>query len=183
VSSFGNLIRSVVAALSTTPVRKTESNHHRPADTANRGLRSAPDEPGRSGSSATVEVDPASIGRVRMTYVPSTDGDPDPGEIVWTWVPYEERDGRGKDRPVLIVAEEPSGTRLAVQLTSKPHDGSEDYVPIGSGPWDAQGRPSWVNVDRVFRVYPEGMRREAAAIDKSAYVRVAGVLRDLYGWR
>ncbi|RLQ86536.1 type II toxin-antitoxin system PemK/MazF family toxin [Mycetocola zhadangensis] len=140
------------------------------------------EEPGRFGDSATVEVDPAAIGRVRMTYVPSTDGDPDPGEIVWTWVPFEERDGRGKDRPVLIVAEEPGGTRLAVQLTSKPHDGSRDYIPVGSGPWDAQGRQSWANIDRVFRVLPAGMRREASAIDKSAFVRVAAALRDLYGW-
>ena len=148
-----------------------------------RSPQTTTDEPGRYGQSATVEVDPALIGRVRMTYVPSTDGDPDPGEIVWTWVPYEERDGRGKDRPVLIVAEEAAGTRLAVQLTSKPHEDSPAYIPVGSGPWDSQGRPSWVNVDRVFRVYPEGMRREASAIDKTSFVRVAAALRDLYGWR
>ena len=53
-----------------------------------------------------------------MTYSPSTDGAPDPGEVVWTWVPFEERDGRGKDRPVLVVAAEKGGTYLAVQLTS-----------------------------------------------------------------
>ncbi len=118
-----------------------------------------------------------------MTYVPSTDGDPDPGEVVWTWVPYEERDGRGKDRPVLIVADEPAGTRLAVQLTSQPHRDEDGYVPIGSGPWDPQRRPSWVNVERVFRVHPDGMRREGSAVDKSSYVRVAARLRDLYAWR
>ncbi|GAB5080487.1 hypothetical protein ARTHROSP310_36360 [Arthrobacter sp. AD-310] len=27
------------------------------------------------------------------------DGEPDPGEVVWTWVPYQEDHGRGKDRP------------------------------------------------------------------------------------
>ena len=59
-----------------------------------------------SGPSATVEIDPRRIGAVRMTYSPSTDGAPDPGEVVWTWVPFEERDGRGKDRPVLVVAAE-----------------------------------------------------------------------------
>ena len=60
--------------------------------------------PGQAGPSATVEIDPRDIGAVRMTYSPSTDGAPDPGEVVWTWVPFEERDGRGKDRPVLVVA-------------------------------------------------------------------------------
>ncbi|HEY3647051.1 MAG TPA: hypothetical protein VGL33_03705, partial [Streptosporangiaceae bacterium] len=59
---------------------------------------------GESGPDATVEVDPHRIGPVRMSYSPQTDGAPDPGEVVWTWVPFEENDGRGKDRPVLVVA-------------------------------------------------------------------------------
>lgn len=181
MSSFGNVIRSLVGTLRRQVTKVAGAAAPGAGADARQGLDT--DERGRSGEFATVEVSPAAIGRVRMTYVPSTDGDPDPGEIVWTWVPYEERDGRGKDRPVLIVAEEPAGPRLAVQLTSKPHDGSRGYVPIGSGPWDQQGRPSWVNVERVFRVHPLGMRREASAIDKSSYVGVAAALRDLYGWR
>ena len=68
-----------------------------------------------------------------MTYSPSTDGAPDPGEIVWTWVPFEENDGRGKDRPVVVVATETGGTVLAVQLTSKAHDGMWNSS-LGSGP-------------------------------------------------
>ncbi|MGW2658988.1 type II toxin-antitoxin system PemK/MazF family toxin, partial [Streptomyces sp. NPDC001478] len=56
--------------------------------------------PGRTGSSATTEADPQAVGPVRTSYAPDRDGDPDPGEIVWTWVPFEENDGRGKDRPV-----------------------------------------------------------------------------------
>ncbi|MBX9364378.1 type II toxin-antitoxin system PemK/MazF family toxin, partial [Streptomyces sp. WAC04114] len=77
--------------------------------------------PGRHGPSATVQADPREVGRVRTEYSPAHDGDPDPGEIVWTWVPYEENDGRGKDRPVLVVAREPGGTFLAVRLSSKRH--------------------------------------------------------------
>src|SRR6185437_13901105 len=106
-----------------------------PNGTAHRspGASAATQEwPGQFGADATVEVDPTSIGPVRMTYNPVTDGDPDPGEIVWTWVPFEEHDGRGKDRPVLVVAAEPAGTVLAVQLTSKDHDGESDFVPIGA---------------------------------------------------
>jgi hypothetical protein len=118
-----------------------------------------------------------------MAYVPSMDGDADPGEIVWTWVPYEENDGRGKDRPVLIVASEPRGTALAVQLTSKPHSGENDFVPIGQGSWDAQGRSSWVAIERVFRVHREGMRREAAALDVDRFSRVADAMTRRYGWR
>ena len=36
-------------------------------------------------------------------YRPRDDGAADPGEIVWAWVPYDEGDGRGKDRPVLVI--------------------------------------------------------------------------------
>ena len=27
---------------------------------------------------------------LRVAYNPRTDGKPDPGEVVWAWVPYEE---------------------------------------------------------------------------------------------
>ena len=39
----------------------------------------------------------------RMVYAPDLDGRADPGEIVWTWVVYEDDPSRGKDRPVLVV--------------------------------------------------------------------------------
>ncbi len=141
-----------------------------------------PLSPGQTGPSATVEVDPHRIGKVRMAYSPVRDGAPDPGEIVWTWVPFEERDGRGKDRPVLVVAAEPAGSYLAVQLTSKAHQGA-DFVSIGAGSWDASGRPSWVNVDRVFRVHADGMRRETAGLPERTYATVQSRLRQRYGWR
>jgi len=139
--------------------------------------------PGEFGPDATVEVDPHRIGPVRTSYSPRPDGAPDPGEIVWTWVPFEEHDGRGKDRPVLVVAAEPAGTFLAVQLTSKHHDGEGDYVPIGAGAWDGEHRPSWVNLDRVIRVHERGMRREAAALPREPFERVTIRLHQRYGWR
>ena len=117
-----------------------------------------------------------------MSYTPSTDGNPDPGEVVWTWVPYEENDGRGKDRPVLVVATEPAGTVLAVQLTSKAHTGDGEFVALGSGAWDAEGRPSWVNLERVFRVHPAGMRREASSLDERRYGLVEAALTRRYNW-
>ena len=116
------------------------------------------------------------------TYAPRPDGRPDPGEIVWTWVPYEERDGRGKDRPVVIVAPSGADAFLAVQLTSKAHEGSRDFVALGTGAWDAAGRPSWVNIDRVFVVRTAGMRREAASLDAKRYLRLADALTARYGW-
>ncbi|MEU5579321.1 type II toxin-antitoxin system PemK/MazF family toxin [Streptomyces huasconensis] len=139
--------------------------------------------PGRHGPTATTEVTPREVGRVRTAYAPDRDGDPDPGEIVWTWVPYEENDGRGKDRPVLVVAREAAGTLLAVRLSSKRHDRDREWVPIGSGPWDREGRESWVDIDRVLRVHERGMRREACALDRVRFDLVVLRLRQRYGWR
>ncbi|MET9883190.1 type II toxin-antitoxin system PemK/MazF family toxin [Streptomyces sp. NPDC006430] len=142
------------------------------------------ERPGRDGDTATTEADPQAIGPVRTEYAPDPDGDPDPGEIVWTWVPYEENDGRGKDRPVLVVAREAGGrTLLAVQLSSKRHDGDREWVPIGTGPWDSAGRESWVAVDRVLRVHEAGMRREACALDRRRFQLVVNRLGERYGWR
>ncbi|WP_448810202.1 type II toxin-antitoxin system PemK/MazF family toxin [Agromyces bauzanensis] len=138
--------------------------------------------PGQAGPDATVELDPRGIRRVRLAYAPARDGEPDPGEIVWTWVPYEEHDGRGKDRPVVIVAAS-GGDFLAVQLTSKAHDGDIDHVALGEGAWDSDGRPSWARIDRVFRVRTGGMRREAASLDAARYARLAAALGERYGWR
>jgi len=141
------------------------------------------DSPGRYGPTATTEADPDRVGSVRTEYAPAHDGDPDPGEIVWTWVPFEENDGRGKDRPVLVVAREKADTLLAVQLSSKEHDFEREWVPIGIGPWDKEGRESWVNLDRVMRVHADGMRREACALDRGRFNLVVNRLKERYGWR
>ncbi|MEV1022779.1 type II toxin-antitoxin system PemK/MazF family toxin [Streptomyces sp. NPDC050264] len=141
------------------------------------------DHPGRSGATATVEAEPRQVGRVRTEYAPEHDGDPDPGEIVWTWVPFEENDGRGKDRPVLVVAREATGTLLAVQLSSKRHANDREWVAIGAGPWDRSGRDSWVDVDRVLRVHERGMRREACALDRGRFNLVVLRLRERHGWQ
>ncbi|WP_431247610.1 type II toxin-antitoxin system PemK/MazF family toxin [Leifsonia xyli] len=128
-------------------------------------------------------MDPRRLGRIRTSYNPVRDGDADPGEIVWTWVPYEEADGRGKDRPVLVVATEPSGTVLAVALTSQEHPGRPEFVPVGAGDWDGRRRPSFARLDRVFRVHQEGMRREGAALDARRFGLVRNALRARYDWR
>ena len=118
-------------------------------------------------------------GSVRASYSPKPDGKPDPGEIVWSWVPYEEDHTKGKDRPVLLVGRDGQWL-LGLMLTSKDHDKgfrADDYVDIGAGPWDRQGRPSEVKVDRVIRLDPTAIRREGAVLGKAAYADVARALR------
>lgn len=138
--------------------------------------------PGQSGSDATVEVHPATLDSLRWGYAPAPNGALDPGEIVWTWVPYEERDGRGKDRPVLIMAAAAGERMLAVSLTSTDHGDDDDFVSLGVGPWDREQRPSWAGLDRVFTVGNGGVRREGAFVDRAGHTRVEQALRTRYGW-
>ena len=137
---------------------------------------------GQVGASATVEVDPRTLDPVRTSYNPATDGNPDPGEIVWTWVPYEEADGRGKDRPVVVVARLAEDAVLAVQLSSRDHDGEDGWVGLGAGDWDGEHRPSWANLDRILLVHPGGMRREAAILDRPRFDRLADALARHHRW-
>lgn len=185
LTALGRVLRAIVSPASTRPSAGPPAGASASGADASRRAPFADGEPspGRFGDDATIEVDPDRLRGVELSYAPTPDGDPDPGEVVWTWVPYEERDGRGKDRPVVIVAASKAGDYLAVQLTSKAHDGDRDYVALGEGPWDASGRPSWAKTDRVFRVRPGGMRREAASLDERRFDLVAGALSQRYGWR
>ncbi|GGF23815.1 type II toxin-antitoxin system PemK/MazF family toxin [Subtercola lobariae] len=142
---------------------------------------STPQKP-PSGKAATVQVDPRSLGTVKLSYTPHADSRPDPGEVVWTWVPYEENDGRGKDRPVLIVARLSASTCLGIALTSKSHEGDRGALRLGAGGWDQGGRASWARLDRLFRVSNAGMRREGSALDARTYDAVAKALRARYRW-
>ncbi len=118
----------------------------------------------------------------RIAYAPDLDGAADPGEIVWAWVPFEEGDGRGKDRPVLLVGRE--GRELLGLMLSSQAERADDrnWVGIGSGKWGGQGRPSYVRLDRVVEVGEHEIRREGAVLDEARFARVAGELRSRYGW-
>lgn len=118
-------------------------------------------------------------GTVVPEYSPSLDGDADPGEIVWTWVPYEDDYSQGKDRPLLVVGHDGEWL-LGLMLTSKDKDGSRygKWLDIGAGPWDAQGRDSEVRLDRIIRVAPASMRREGAIMDRATFERVAEGVRN-----
>ncbi|WP_371328279.1 type II toxin-antitoxin system PemK/MazF family toxin [Demequina sp. NBRC 110056] len=128
-------------------------------------------------------------GRVDVRYAPRPDGRPDPGEIVWTWVPFEEDHSRGKDRPVLLIGRE-GDWLLALQLTSKDHDldaaqearWGRYWMDIGTGAWDRQRRPSEVRLDRIVRVDPGAVRREGAVLDRRRFDEVSHSLSELHHW-
>ncbi|MGX1160908.1 PemK-like, MazF-like toxin of type II toxin-antitoxin system [Arthrobacter sp. SLBN-100] len=124
-------------------------------------------------------------GRFSLRYAPQPDGEPDPGEVVWAWVPYEEDSTRGKDRPVLVVGRN-GGYLLGLMLTSKdrvPASAvSRDYLDLGVGAWDRQGRPSEARLDRILQLRPDSIRREGSVLDRERFETVAAGLRWRHGW-
>ncbi|CAB4703902.1 unannotated protein [freshwater metagenome] len=127
-----------------------------------------------------------SVGRVAVTYAPRRDGRPDPGEVVWGWVPYEEDATRGKDRPVLLVAR--AGTELlGLMLSSKDHDrdaaqearAGRHWMDVGTGGWDREARPSEVRLDRLITLAESGVRREGAALERSRFDAVVAAAQAL----
>ena len=124
-----------------------------------------------------------------VSYGPRADGRPDPGEIVWAWVPYDEGDGRGKDRPVLVLGRRGEDL-LGLSLSSQDHDRDaadearhgRTWTDIGSGPWDARRRPSEVRLDRLLVLDPANVRREGAALDRDSFERVVAEARRVQGW-
>jgi len=117
-----------------------------------------------------------------LAYSPKLDGRADPGEIVWTWVPFEDDPRQGKDRPVLVVGRQGTVV-LGLMLSSKAdRDGQPNWFALGSGKWDATDRPSWLRLDRVLEVPEDGIRREGAILDRPRFDAVARRLRTEYGW-
>lgn len=124
--------------------------------------------------------------RPHVVYDPHPDGRPDPGEIVWTWVPYEEDHSEGKDRPVLLIGRDGQWL-LGLQVTSQDNDrdahetrAGRYWMDIGTGQWDAKRRPSEVRVNRIIRIDPDAVRRVGAILDKRTFDRVADEVAKHY---
>lgn len=173
--NWGSLLRRAVdagiRALSPTGSSRPTSAADRPRGGAERS---------RTGSQARTA--PTTQRARAIVYAPDIDGAADPGEIVWAWVPFEEDDGRGKDRPLLVVGRG-GGDLLGLMLSSQHRrDGDPDWVSIGSGGWDRDGRESFVRLDRVLEIAEHGIRREGAVLDRGRFERVAARLREQHGW-
>ena len=133
-------------------------------------------------SSGVRNATPAELRGRHLVYAPQPDGAADPGEVVWAWVPYEEGDGRGKDRPILVIGR--SGRELlGLMLSSNAErEGERDWLGLGAGAWDGEHRRSWIRLDRVLVVPEHGVRREGAVLGEDRFERVAEALRAEYGW-
>ena len=116
---------------------------------------------------------------MRVEYTPALDGDPDPGEVVWTWVPYEEDPTLGKDRPVIIIGRH--GADLSgVALTTK-HGERADHVEVGTG---AVGRPgphrATPRSTGCSTSIPREVRREGAVLGRRRFDAVIEAVDRLH---
>lgn len=191
-------VRRGARSLSRQAIRAVQE--HRPGTSAH-DPGSAAGSAAAGAASALALADRRGATPLTLEYAPRQDGNPDPGEVVWAWVPYEEDLAQGKDRPVLVVAEEAAAAGgsdgsgdvlVALMLTSR--DRADDgevttdqhgstWVDIGAGEWDREGRASEVRADRLLRLAPGAARREGGRLDRARYDRVAAVVREVHGWR
>ncbi|MGC1207775.1 MAG: type II toxin-antitoxin system PemK/MazF family toxin [Ornithinimicrobium sp.] len=127
-------------------------------------------------------------GNPHISYAPVADDLPDPGEVVWTWVPYEEDYSQGKDRPVLVIGRH-EGLLLALQLTSKDHDRDAEqearsgrfWIDVGTGEWDRERRPSEARVNRILQLDPGAVRRIGAVLPEPVFAEVAAEVKRRAG--
>ena len=121
------------------------------------------------------------------SYTPIMDGDADPGEVIWTWVPYQEDTSVGKDRPAVVIGAQGEGVYI-LQLTSKDHtrDAAQEaaagryWLDIGAGDWDSKGRPSEVRLDRALWVKATDVRREGAILPQKTWQLIVDALEEHY---
>ena len=122
-----------------------------------------------------------------VVYAPELDGQPDAGEVVWAWVPYEDDASRGKDRPILLLGRR-EDRWMALMLTSQDHDRDAAdearfgryWMDVGTGGWDRAGRPSEVRLDRLLLLDPSAIRREGAALDEPVFRQVVEAARQFH---
>lgn len=194
-------VSEALSQKSSTPSGTSESRPSGSAETAqsrapkSSAAKPSPTRPRAHDSNTTADAtapsargvsvyDVSALGLPDFAYSPDPDGDADPGEVVWTWVPFEEDPAQGKDRPVLVLARHES--RLVVaQMTSKDHDRDAAqearwgrfWHDVGTGTWDRQGRPSEVRLDRLLLVEPASVRREGATMKREVFDGVVAALR------
>ncbi|WP_067782637.1 type II toxin-antitoxin system PemK/MazF family toxin [Actinomyces vulturis] len=174
------IIQGVLDVLAPSKAKKrrtsSRSSSHSPKSTSRRKSSNSSRSTGSGSTSSSTRPWDMSKGLPTFSYEPHPDGDADPGEVVWTWVPFEEDASQGKDRPVVVLGRN-RGKLIVAQMTSKDHVHDRDqeahwgryWVAIGSGPWDRQGRKSSVRINRLLVVNPDEVRREGATMDKKTY--------------
>ncbi|MEV0244151.1 type II toxin-antitoxin system PemK/MazF family toxin [Streptomyces sp. NPDC050674] len=99
------------------------------------------------------------------------EGRPQPAEIWWADVPYED-EARTKDRPCLVLAVR--GERATVvKITTRYRDERAGVIPLPPGSvGDTQGRASFLETDELREVPVWGFRRRVGVVDPALWDQV-----------
>ncbi|MEV7185352.1 type II toxin-antitoxin system PemK/MazF family toxin [Kitasatospora sp. NPDC093102] len=99
---------------------------------------------------------------------PRTGAGPEPQEIWWAQVPFEDGPG-SKDRPCLVLRVH-GRTVTVAKITSKHHAERPGVLPLPPGSvGDRQGRASWLETDELREVPLSAFRRRAGAVDRQVW--------------
>ncbi|MEU4462905.1 type II toxin-antitoxin system PemK/MazF family toxin [Streptomyces sp. NPDC024017] len=103
--------------------------------------------------------------------VATKEGRPQPAEIWWADVPYED-EARTKDRPCLVLAVR--GERATVaKITTRFRDERTGVIPLPPGSvGDTQGRASFLETDELREVPVWGFRRRVGVVDPALWDQV-----------
>ena len=149
-------------------------------DTGRSGVKRAADKVSRT-VRRRKQPELAAESVVTIEYSPRRDGDPDPGEVVWGWVPFEEDPSQGKDRPVVIVGRR--GTKLVgVPLTTRRNE-REAQLNMGTGGWDPKRRTSYARIWRMTDIDPDRCRREGSVLDVQRFEALVRAVDEYYDVR
>ncbi|POX40811.1 transcriptional modulator of MazE/toxin, MazF [Streptomyces sp. Ru73] len=137
-----------------------------------RGGRGPARRPGRGGGRGTAPESRRPGDRpVRTRPGGGRRGVPEPGEIWWAMVPFEDSAGK-KDRPCLVLAVRGGSARVA-KITSRHHAERPGVIPLPPGTvGDARGRPSFLETDELRDVALADFRRRAGTADPRLWDRV-----------
>lgn len=184
--SWGSKLATILGRALGKALRQEVTKATRRTKTSSSRKKSTSTRPRTSKSSPTLSANyPGDfVGTFTISYDPNPGSLPDPGEVVWSWVPFEEDFSQGKDRPVLLLGRD-ADWLLGVPLTSKDHDRDADqearagryWIEVGTGSWDTQRRVSEARLDRVVRVNPTTVRRVGDKLDKDRFDKVAAGVR------
>ncbi|MEV7772623.1 type II toxin-antitoxin system PemK/MazF family toxin [Kitasatospora sp. NPDC086791] len=106
---------------------------------------------------------------------PDTRVRPEPQEIWWAEVPFEDGPG-SKDRPCLVLRVR-GRTATVAKITSKHHAERPGVLPLPPGSvGDRQGRASWLETDELREVPLSAFRRRAGTVDRQVWSRAQRVL-------
>ena len=146
------------------------------------GLDDEQAAPSRPRGLADYSTEPTAALARNIFYAPDMDGQADPGEVVWIRIQQPDNPEGAVDRAILVIGRARQ-TMLGLLISpAQEHADEDNWLGIGSGAWDEQGRPCFVRMDTTLEVAESTIRRQGAVLPRRRFERVASVLRSVYGW-